>query len=97
MKNPLISLPASYQLQAIDIKTADGTKLPVSVIGRGTPVIILHAYGMDAREFLPFILPLVSQYAFYLPHFRGFGAAKTIRSTPFDFIQQYADDTNIGN
>ena len=92
MKKNLSALAAPYQLQTITIKAADGTALPVSVIGRGTPVMMMHAYGMDAREFLPFILPLIGKYEFYLPHFRGFGAAKNIEVTPFDFVNQYAED-----
>ncbi len=92
MKTSLLTLPANYQLQTINIAAADGTLLPVSVIGNGKPVLLLHAYGMDAREFLPFVLPLVGRYAFYLPHLRGFGAAKDINLTQFDFVRQYADD-----
>lgn len=77
MKTKLINLSANYKVQTIDIALSDGTSLPISVIGSGQPVLLLHAYGMDAREFLPFILPLTGKYAFYLPHLRGFGAAKT--------------------
>ncbi|ERL56868.1 alpha/beta fold hydrolase [Psychrobacter aquaticus] len=94
MKINLLSLPRHYQLQTLNVALADGTLLPVSVIGNGQPVMILHAYGMDAREFLPFILPLIDKYEFYLPHFRGFGAAKDIKLTQFDFVRQYADDVN---
>ncbi|WP_201598559.1 alpha/beta fold hydrolase [Psychrobacter vallis] len=92
MKTNLLFLPRHYQLQTLNMALADGTLLPVSVIGNGKPVIMLHAYGMDAREFLPFILPLIDKYEFYLPHFRGFGAAKDINLTQFDFVRQYADD-----
>lgn len=92
MKIPLLSLPTHYQLQTIKVAATDGTLLPVSVIGHGKPVLMLHAYGMDAREFLPFILPLTGKYQFYLPHFRGFGDAKDIQLTQFDFVRQYADD-----
>ena len=87
MKRNLIKLPANYQLKIIDIALTDGTLLPVSVIGNGKPMLLLHAYGMDAREFLPFILPLVGNYAFYLPHLRGFGAAKDIKLNQFDFVR----------
>lgn len=92
MKTNLLSLPRHYQLQTLKVALADGTILPVSVIGSGKPVMMLHAYGMDAREFLPFILPLTGKYQFYLPHFRGFGAAKKIELTQFDFVRQYAND-----
>ncbi len=71
----------------------DGTRLPVSVIGSGQPVLLLHAFGMDARQFLPFILPLAQKYTFYLPHFRGFGLATDLTLPSFDFIKQYASDT----
>ena len=57
MQSNLLALLANYQLKTIDIALTDGALLPVSVIGSGKPVILLHAYGMDAREFLPFILP----------------------------------------
>ncbi len=83
-----------YQLRTIDIEVADDTILPISVIGQGPPVIMFHAYGMDAREFLPFILPLANKYTLYLPHLRGFGAAQSIRLTQFDFVRQYADDVD---
>jgi pimeloyl-ACP methyl ester carboxylesterase len=96
MKTNLLSIPVHYQLQTLKVALADGTLLPVTVIGNGNgkPVMMLHAYGMDAREFLPFILPLTGKYAFYLPHLRGFGAAKDIELHQFDFVRQYADDIN---
>lgn len=90
----LLTLPMQYQLKTTSITATDGTELPISIIGKGKPVLMLHAYGMDAREFLPFILPLTGEYQFYLPHFRGFGEAKSINLTQFDFVRQYADDIN---
>lgn len=82
----------TYQLQMTDVIATDGTLLPVSIIGNGKPVVLLHAFGMDARQFLPFILPLVHRYCFYLPHFRGFGLASDLTLSTFDFIAQYAED-----
>lgn len=82
-----------YQLKTITVASEDGKLLPVSIIGHGKPVLMLHAFGMDARQFLPFILPLVNQYQFYLPHFRGFGLAADLTLPQFDFIEQYAADT----
>jgi len=93
MKKTLLPLPTPYQLKTIHIDTADGTLLPVSVIGKGKPVLLLHAFGMDARQFLPFILPLTQHFQFYLPHFRGFGLASNLMLPTFDFIEQYAEDT----
>ncbi|WP_201617833.1 alpha/beta fold hydrolase [Psychrobacter urativorans] len=86
-------IPTQYQLRTITVAAADGTLLPVSVIGSGPPVLMLHAFGMDARQFLPFILPLAQNYTFYLPHFRGFGLATDLTLPSFDFIEQYASDT----
>lgn len=70
--------------------------IPVTVVGspEAQPVLMLHAFGMDARQFLPFVLPLVSQFYFYLPHFRGFGLAADIPTSEFDFIEQYAKDVD---
>lgn len=82
----------TYQLRMTDVIATDGTLLPVSIIGNGKPVVLLHAFGMDARQFLPFILPLVHRYCFYLPHFRGFGLASDLTLSTFDFIAQYAED-----
>ncbi len=82
-----------YHLRTISVTGADGVLLPISVIGSGQPVLMLHAFGMDARQFLPFILPLAKQYCFYLPHFRGFGLATDLTLPDFDFIEQYAQDT----
>lgn len=91
--NNIVKKPKPYHLQTISVAGSDGTLLPISVIGRGQPVLMLHAFGMDARQFLPFILPLINQYQFYLPHFRGFGLADNLQLPQFDFIEQYAADT----
>ena len=92
IKKPLAAA-ATYQLQRIDVMATDGTPLPVSIIGKGQPVLLLHAFGMDARQFLPFIVPLAHRYCFYLPHFRGFGLSSDLTLPTFDFIEQYAEDT----
>ncbi|MGE6795864.1 alpha/beta fold hydrolase [Psychrobacter okhotskensis] len=93
MINNIVKKPKPYHLQTISVAGSDGTLLPISVIGRGQPVLMLHAFGMDARQFLPFILPLINQYQFYLPHFCGFGLADNLQLPQFDFIEQYAADT----
>lgn len=89
-------VPKSYRTATrhVVVPDCENETLPITVIGRGKPVLLLHAYGMDAREFLPFILPLTAKYQFYLPHFRGFGLAKSIPLSQFDFLAQYADDIN---
>lgn len=93
MTAKLTLVPEQYQLQTIYTDANDGALLPISVIGNGPPVLMLHAFGMDARQFLPFILPLTQHHSFYLPHFRGFGLATDSVLPQFDFIEQYALDT----
>ena len=93
MFNMAFKIPEQYQLQTSHVTATDGTLIPMSVIGKGKPVLLLHAFGMDARQFLPFILPLTQHYCFYLPHFRGFGLASDLTLPTFDFIEQYAEDT----
>ena len=87
-------IKARYRLTCDYIHADDGTRLPMSVIGTGKPVLLLHAFGMDARQFIPFIVPLLSRYRFYLPHYRGFGMAADVNLPQFDFIEQYATDTH---
>ncbi|PNK60496.1 alpha/beta fold hydrolase [Psychrobacter sp. FDAARGOS_221] len=84
-----------YQLQLQQVVSYDGSCIPVHMIGDGEPVLLLHAFGMDARQFLPFILPLADRFRFYLPHLRGFGLAAATPSTEFNFIEQYADDVAV--
>lgn len=93
MINKSKNLYKLYQLRTTTVTSTDSTLLPISVIGNGKPVLMLAAFGMDARQFLPFILPLLKEYQFYLPHFRGFGLAADLTLPQFDFIEQYAADT----
>ncbi|UNK05633.2 alpha/beta hydrolase [Psychrobacter raelei] len=86
-----------YHIQLQHWVSYDGSQIPVTIVGNpsATPVLLLHAFGMDARQFLPFVLPLAGQYCFYLPHFRGFGLAAATPSSEFNFIEQYADDVDV--
>ena len=94
MITALVPKPYRTATHYVAVPNCDNGTLPVTVIGLGQPVLLLHAYGMDTREFLPFLLPLTTKYQFYLPHFRGFGLAKSIPLTQFDFLGQYAEDIN---
>ncbi|CAM4085098.1 alpha/beta fold hydrolase [Psychrobacter arenosus] len=88
-------VPKSYRATIREVAVPNCDKpLPITVIGKGEPMLLLHAYGMDAREFLPFVLPLTTKYQFYIPHLRGFGLSKEIPLTQFDFVGQYAEDVN---
>lgn len=74
------------------VKLDDGYELPVYVIGRGQPVLMLHGFGMDAALWLPFVLPYCHKFQFYLPHFRGFGHAHGIPFNQADALANYVDD-----
>lgn len=84
----------SYQLRLQSVASYDGFDIPVHTIGQGTPVLMLHAFGMDARQFLPFISPLLDKFCFYLPHLRGWGLSASTVSSEFNFIEQYARDVD---
>lgn len=97
--NPLIKasvLLPSYTPRLQQVISYDGMAIPVTVVGNpeAQPILMLHAFGMDARQFLPFVLPLAGQFCFYLPHFRGFGLAADNPTSEFDFIEQYAKDVD---
>lgn len=85
-----------YTPRLQQVTSYDGMAIPVTVIGNpeAQPVLMLHAFGMDARQFLPFVLPLAGHFCFYLPHFRGFGLAAETPTSEFDFIEQYAKDVD---
>ncbi len=53
------------------VKTRDGSSVFVRVLGRGKPVILLHGFALDSRQWLPLIAPLLHLYQFILPDFRG--------------------------
>lgn len=101
LKPTNLSIKASDLLQSYtprlqQVISYDGMAIPVTVVGNpeAQPVLMLHAFGMDARQFLPFVLPLAGRFCFYLPHFRGFGLAADTPTSEFDFIEQYAKDVD---
>lgn len=79
-----------FHLKQINLH--DGQQMPVLVVGRGQPVIMLHGFGMDAALWLPFVLPFTGQYQFYLPYLRGFGKACRVTPSQPDFIEDYVLD-----
>lgn len=94
MKNKIVPKTYRTTTRHIVVPNCENHTLPVTVIGKGKPLLLIHAFGMDAREFLPFILPLTGKYQIFLPHMRGFGLSKEIPVSNFDFLSQYADDIN---
>ena len=54
----------------------DGENLFVREIGQGEPVLVLSGLGMHSWQWLPFLLPNIKKYKFYIPDWRGFGGSK---------------------
>lgn len=52
----------------------DGEKLFVREIGQGEPVLVLSGLGMHSWQWLPFLLPNIKHYKFYIPDWRGSSA-----------------------
>ncbi|MCP5161177.1 MAG: alpha/beta hydrolase [Hahellaceae bacterium] len=61
-------------------------------IGRGIPVLMLHGVGMDSRHWLPFILPHIHRFQFYLPDFRGAGRSSHVPVNQADLFQNLTED-----
>lgn len=70
----------------------DGARLHYLDIGRGTPNVMLHAFGMRAAFWLPYVLPYVLTNRFVMLDFRGFGGSRHVRLTRADALGQNADD-----
>ena len=66
--------------------------LPVRIIGRGQPVLMLPGLGMNSAQWLPFVVPHSRRFRFYLPDFRGQGRAAHLRFTGDDVFESHADD-----
>ncbi len=74
------------------VKMRDGQSLFVRVIGRGQPVMMLPGLGMSSVSWLPFILPSLHRFRFYLPDFRGAGASSAVALKPGDVFQSHMED-----
>lgn len=70
----------------------DQQSIYVRVCGRGTPVLLLHGVGMDSRHWLPFVLPLMHRFRFYMVDFRGAGQSKKAPFNQPDMFSNLTDD-----
>lgn len=71
----------------------DGQNLYVRTIGRGQPVLMLAGLGMHSGHWLPFIVPFLHKYKFYLPDFRGAGRSSHIKFNQADVFHNHYQDT----
>jgi non-heme chloroperoxidase len=74
------------------ISLRDGQHLHVRVLGRGQAVMMLPGLGMSSSQWLPYILPYLRQFRFYLPDFRGFGLSAEIRLNQSDVFENHSQD-----
>lgn len=66
---------------------------PVTVYGEGTPVVLLHAFPLDSRMWLPQIEAL-NGYQVIVPDLRGFGAARE-QAVEITHVDLLADDVAL--
>ncbi len=71
----------------------DGQNLYVRTIGRGQPVLMLAGLGMHSGHWLPFIVPFLHRYKFYLPDFRGVGRSSHLKFNQADVFHNHYQDT----
>jgi non-heme chloroperoxidase len=74
------------------IPVRDGASLYVRVVGRGQPVLLLPGLGMHSAHWLPFILPYLGRFRFYLPDFRGHGKSAPVRLNQADVFHNHMED-----
>lgn len=70
----------------------DGQSIYVRVIGRGQPVLMLPGLGMSSMQWMPFVLPHIRAFRFYMPDFRGHGRSRHARLNQSDVFQNHTDD-----
>lgn len=74
------------------VTVRDGQSIYVRVCGRGEPVVLLPGLGMKSRQWLPFILPFMHRFRFYMPDFRGSGRSSAVRFNQPDIFQNHMED-----
>ena len=70
----------------------DGARLHYLDVGRGPACVMLHAFGMRAAMWLPYVLPFAAARRFVMLDFRGFGGSRGVRHSGNDALGQNADD-----
>jgi non-heme chloroperoxidase len=73
-------------------RARDGAQLHYLDVGGGPACVMLHAFGMRAAMWLPFVLPFAAVRRFVMLDFRGFGGSHGVALSQLDALRQYADD-----
>ncbi len=74
------------------IQTSDGTRLSFRTLGKGPNVLLLHGFGLDGRQWLPFVLPYLHKFRFIIPDLRGHGKSETGPYTRAQGLERLALD-----
>jgi non-heme chloroperoxidase len=79
-----------------NILMRDGKYTTVCVVGhldREKPIVVLvHGIGGSHHSWLPFAIPLLSDYTFIIPNLRGFGLSQNVPYNSKDVITNFAED-----
>lgn len=72
--------------------TRDGDAVFYRKLGTGSPIIMLHGFGMHSGHWFPYAWILALKHTVILPDWRGFGRSHNIRFNQRCTISNYADD-----
>jgi non-heme chloroperoxidase len=70
----------------------DGSSLFVRVVGRGSPVMLVHGFATDGSSWLPFSAPFLHRHQFIIPDLRGFGQSHHLPFAADCVLTQFARD-----
>jgi pimeloyl-ACP methyl ester carboxylesterase len=74
------------------IQVSDGSHLKFRTLGKGENVLLLHGFGLDSRQWLPFIVPHMRKFRFIIPDLRGHGKSETGSYLRADGLEKLARD-----
>ncbi|MEU8817682.1 alpha/beta hydrolase [Actinoplanes sp. NPDC048796] len=81
-------------MTAIDVRSADGTRLAVRREGTGDPIVLLHGSGGGLHSWDPRIAHLADSYELWIPARRGY-APSDLPPGRKSFQQEVADVTAV--
>ena len=68
------------------VPSADGVEIALHQLGgEGPPLLFVHATGMNARTYGPFVAPFMEHYTVLAPDLRGHGWSTVPESRDFEW------------
>ncbi len=74
------------------IRTRDGQRVHVRIVGRGKPCVLLHGFASESRGWLPYVAPLLGETRFIMPDLRGWGPSGEVGLREACAVTDYAHD-----